>query len=50
MMVLQIIQQISVENMLLKMLVSVTLKKKMVDYLQQEILELNIRQGHTLLL
>ena len=42
MMALQIFQQISGENMLLRMLVSVTLKKKMVDYLQQEILELNV--------
>ena len=33
-----------------KMLVFVILKKKMVAHLQQEILELNVRQGHILLL
>ncbi|CWE96880.1 Uncharacterised protein [Streptococcus pneumoniae] len=50
MMSLQTIQQIFVENMLLRMLVSVILKKKMVVHLQQEILELNVRQGYILLL
>lgn len=44
-MALQTIQQIFVENMLLRMLVSVILKKKMEVHLQQEILELNVRGG-----
>lgn len=45
MMVLQIIQQVSVENMLLKILVLNILKKKTEVFRQQEILELNVRGG-----
>ncbi len=50
MMVLQTIQQKSVENMLLKILVSVILKKKMVDYRRLETMELNVQKELLLLL